>query len=114
MLDGYGRSWTQNKRRSTNTGRGQRKQDEVGANIGHPPLTAKLVPSGTLENWLQAGELRGRWDNFLAASNTMLRHMLRVRRLGMLALNVNDAEPSSGEEEELAMTDAGESDGPAP
>ena len=86
----------------------------MGANIGHPPLTAKLVPSGTLENWLQAGELRGHWDSFLAASNMMLCNMLRVRRIGMLALSVNDAEPSSGEEDELAATDEGVSDGPAP
>ena len=57
-----------------------------------PPLTTKLAPSGTLETWMQEGELRERWDSFLAASNTMLRR----RRQGMLELDVGDAEPSSG------------------
>ena len=90
------------------------KRRTVGVILGHPPLTAKLVPSGTLENWLKAGELRNRWDSFLAASNTMLCNMLKVRRIGMRALSVNDAEPSSGEEDELAATDEGVSDGPAP
>ena len=49
--------------------------------------------------WLREGTTRDRWNSFLRASNTMMCHMLRVRREGMIDLEVSDAEPSSGEEE---------------
>ena len=74
-------------------------QQAVKVLLGHPPLTADRVPRETLMTWLQEGTSRDLWNSFLRSSNMMMCHMLRVRREGMIALMVADAEPSSGEEE---------------
>ena len=80
----------------------QDPQSAVKVLLGHPPLTDELVPRETMMGWLQEGTMRGRWNSFLRASNTMMCHMLRVRRQGMIDLEVSDAEPSSGEEGAMA------------